>query len=91
MDIALDPGIAEGTDQDGIEVAGQHGESIRRNGGLIAEVAVCAPVKFGEVKRGPGGLHHFYSLRDHFLANAVAGNYGDALACLLLLLHGMER
>jgi hypothetical protein len=36
-------------------------------------------------------LHHFYSLRDHFLANAVAGNYGDALACLLLMLHGMER
>ena len=79
MDVGLDAGIAEGADQDGVEVAGEHGESVGRDGGLVAQVAVGAPVEVGQFDGGAGGLDDLDRLRNHFLADAVAGDDGDAL------------
>ena len=59
MNIRFDAGIAEGSGKDCVEVAGEHGEAIGRDGGAITEVAVGAPVEFGELDvgaRDPNGF-----------------------------------
>ena len=37
--------IAEGADQDGVEIARQGGEAVRRNGNFVGEIAVGSPVE----------------------------------------------
>ena len=49
MNVGLDPRIAEGADQDGVEVARQHGEAVGGNGDAVAQVAVGAPVEVGQL------------------------------------------
>ena len=80
VDIGLDPGIAECADQDRVEVAGEHGESVGRNRDAVAQVAVGAPVEIGQFNVGARGLDDLHRLGDDFLADAVAGDDGDALA-----------
>ena len=49
MDVGLHPGIAESADQNGVEIAAQHGKAVGRNRGLVAQVAVGAPIEFGQL------------------------------------------
>ena len=51
VDVGLDAGIAESADQDGVEVARQHGEAIGRDGGLVAQITIGTPVEFGQFNR----------------------------------------
>ncbi len=47
VDVRLDAGVSERADEDGIEIAGQHRESVRRNCCLVAQVTVRTPVEIG--------------------------------------------
>ena len=80
MNIGFDAGIAEGSDEDGVEVAGEHGESVGWDGGAVFQEAVGPPVEIGEIDGDAAGLDDFDGLRDDFFADAVAGNDGDALS-----------
>ena len=53
MDIGLDPRVAEGADEDGVEIARQHGESVGRDGGLVAQVTVRTPIEVGKFDLRP--------------------------------------
>ena len=85
VDVGLDPRIAEGADQNGIEVAAEHGKAVGRHGDLITQVAIGAPVEVGQLNIGAGGLNHLHRLRDDFLADAVAGDDGDAFPAVPFL------
>ena len=78
--------IAERAQQDGVEIAFQHGEAVRRDGDAVRQVAIGAPVEMGHLDVGARGLDDFHGLGDDFRADAVSGNDGDTL----LLAHGME-
>ena len=80
-------GVAEGADEDGVEIARQHVEAVGGNGGAVDEVTVSAPVKGGELDRRAAGANDFESVRNHFLADAVSGNNCDAFGCR----HGKSR
>src|SRR6266496_6717783 len=71
--------IAERADQNGVEIAGQRGKTIRRDRYVLAQVAVGAPVEVGKRQVRPGGLKHAHGLRDDFLPDSVAGNNSDPL------------
>ena len=79
--------IAQRSDEDGVEVARQHVESVGRNGGAVDEVAVGAPVEGGELERRARGAQHVESVGDDFLADSVSGDDGDAS----LMGHELER
>ena len=83
VDVGLDARIAECADQDGVEIAAQHGESVRRDGDSVAQIAVGAPVEIGQLHGGAGGLNDLHRLGDDFLADAVAGDDGDAFLAAL--------
>ena len=78
--------IAECAQQDGVEIAFQHGEAVRRDGNAVRQVTIGAPVEMGHLDAGARSLDDFHGLGDDFRADAVSGNDGDAL----LLAHGME-
>src|ERR1700731_880270 len=78
MDVRRNTRIAECSDQDGIEIAGQSGEPIGRDGHLIGEITIGSPVKRSELHRRTRGLDGLYRLGDYFFPDAVSGNYGDA-------------
>ena len=52
MDIRRHARVAECTEQNGVEIAGQHGEAVRRDGDAIGEIAIGAPVEMGELDVG---------------------------------------
>jgi hypothetical protein len=79
VDVGFDPRIAKGADQDGVEVAPQHGETVRRNRNSVFEVTLRTPVELGQFDRSPGRLHDVHCLRDDFPSNAVAGKNGNSL------------
>src|ERR1700740_1202796 len=87
MNVGLHARIAEGSDEDGVEVMRQHLESVGRNGGLVAEIAVGAPIEFGEIHGRPGGLNHIDGLWNHFFTDSVAGNNGDASSGYVFPVH----
>jgi len=62
-----------------VEIAGQSGEAIGRDGDFIGEVTVGSPVERGHFDRGANGPHDIHSLRDDFLPDPVAGDYGNSL------------
>ena len=88
MNIRFDAGIAKSADKDRIEVVGEHGEAIRRNGRSIAEITVCAPVEIGCLHRRARGSDRVNCLRNHFFTDAVAGDNGDAFLLADLRAHG---
>ena len=94
MDVGLHARIAEGSDQDGVEVAAQHGEAVWRHRGLIAQIAIGAPVEMGQFHCGAGGLNDLHRLWDDFLTDPVTRNNGDTLfPCRLFFLfrvHGRK-
>ncbi len=79
VDVGGDARVAEGSGEDGVEVAGEHGETVGRDGGFVFEVAVGSPVEVGERDGSAGGFDGFDGLRDDFFADAVAGDDGDFL------------
>ena len=88
MNVGFDARVAEGAGEDGVVIAGEHGEAIGRDGGSVAQVAIGAPVEFAHLDIGSGGANHFESLRNYFLADSVSGNHGNAFFGRLLRVHG---
>src|SRR5271165_7068136 len=86
MNVRRHPRIAECADQDGVEVALQHGKAFRRNGDAIGEVTLGAPVKMRHLNRRVRGGDNLHRFRNDFPANAVSGNNGDAF----FLTHGRK-
>jgi hypothetical protein len=80
VNIGLAARIAKRSGKDRIEIAAKHLKTARRDGRTIGEIAVGAPIEFGELNRSPGGLDDFNRQRGHFLTDAVAGDDGNALA-----------
>jgi|SRR5215470_14046407 len=74
MNVRGDAWVAEGAHENGVEVAGEHGESVGRDGGLVGEITVSTPVERSELDGGAGCFDCNEGLRDDFLANTVAGN-----------------
>ena len=81
MDVRRHPRIAERPDQNRVEIARQHRKAIGRNGGLVGEIAVRSPIEMGQRQIGANGLEHPHRLRNHFFADAVAGNYRNSFLC----------
>jgi len=79
VNVRRDARVAEGADENGVEIAGQSGEAIGRDGDFIGEVTVGSPVERGHFDRGANGPHDIHSLRDDFLPDPVAGDYGNSL------------
>ena len=77
-----DAGIAERAEEDGVELVAQHFDGAFGEGDVFAEEFVGAPVEFdeldGAVALGGGGLDDFDGYGGDFLADAVAGDDGDA-------------
>ena len=44
--------VAECAQQDGVEIAFQHGKAVGRDGDAIGEIAIGAPVKMGQLDLG---------------------------------------
>ena len=90
MDIRGDAGITEGPGQDGVEIPIEHGKTIGRNRHPVAKIAVGAPVEFAQLDVGSRCADDLESLQDHFLANPVSGDDGDALPGRWLRVHGRK-
>jgi len=77
-----DTGIAEGAEEDGVEFVAKHFDRARRESDVFAEEFVGAPVEVDEFKGaivfGRSGLDGFDGDGSDFLADAVAGDDGDA-------------
>ena len=81
MNVRRHPRVAQRSDEDGVEVARQHLESVGGNGGAVDEVAVGPPVEGGELQRRARGPQHIEGQGNDFFADAVSGDDGDALVC----------
>ncbi len=75
-------GIAEGAEEDGVEFIAQHFDGAGRERDVFAEEFVGAPIEFheldGAVALGGGGFDALDGDGRDFLADAVAGDDGDA-------------
>ena len=54
----------------------------------VAQIAVGAPVELSELDRRAGGLNDLNRLRNHFLADPVAGDDGDPFLACVFRVHG---
>ena len=79
VDVRRHARIAEGSDEDGVEVAGQHLEAVGRNSGALDDVAISSPVKMSECQRRARGLEHLDGCGDDFFSDAVSLDDGDTL------------
>ena len=79
MNVRRHARIAEGADQDGVEISCQGSEAIWRDGNSVGEITVGSPVERGQFDWRTGGLHDFYSLRNDFFSDAVTGYHGNTL------------
>jgi len=77
-----DAGIAEGAEEDGVEFVAQYFDGTGGKGDIFVEEFVGAPVKVNEFERATvlrgGSLDGFDGDGSDFLADAVAGDDGDA-------------
>ncbi len=77
-------GIAEGAEENGVELIAHHFNGARRKGDVFAEIFVGAPVELdeldGAVALGSRGIDALDGDGRDFLADAIAGNDGDARA-----------
>src|ERR1022692_2887045 len=90
MEIGFHARVTEGSGQNGIEVACQHGESIGWNRYPLSEIAIGAPVEFLGFDVGSRCSNDSQSLKNYLLTNAVPGNHGDAFSGRGLRAHGRE-
>ena len=75
---------ADGAEEDRV-MAGDAAEAVLRHHPAEAGVVIAAPVEFvpgdAEAPFAAGGVDDAHALRDHFLADSVARNNGDARIC----------
>jgi len=80
--IGRDAGIAEGAEEDGVEFVAQEFDGAFGKRDFFAEIFVGAPIEFDELERaiafGYGGFDDLDGDGSDFLADAVAGDDGDA-------------
>jgi hypothetical protein len=80
MNVRRNARIAEGSNQNRIEIAPQHLEAVGRNGHAVAQVTISAPVELTEFNLGACSPDDFDGLGNNFLANAIPRDDRDALA-----------
>src|SRR5438132_546815 len=87
MNIGRHTWIPEGAGENGIKVARQHGEAVRRNGHSVREITVSAPIEVAQFHPRATRLDGLHRLRDNFFADPVSWDHGDPF----LLIHGRKR
>jgi len=78
MDVGGDPRVPKGTQQNGVEFAAEHGETVHRNGHTISEVTIRAPVEFGGRNGSACSLQNAQSLGDDVAPDTVPWKDGNA-------------
>ena len=79
MNIGGHARVAECSDEDGVEIAIQHGEAVGRNGDAVGEIAIGAPIKMGERKAGASCFENSDGMRDDFTPDSITRENGNAL------------
>ena len=77
MNVRSHARIAESADQNGIEIALQHGEPTRRNGNAVGQITIGAPIKMREFDVCAGGSNDLDGFWNYFFTNPVARNDGN--------------
>ena len=89
--VSGDARIAQRAKQNGVKIAPKHFGRIGREGCAVPQVTVRAPIEFGErdfpATGSRGGLQYLDGFRNHFLADAVAGDDGNAFCGTRALVH----
>src|SRR5439155_20075771 len=78
MNIGRHTWIPEGAGENGIKVARQHSEAVRRNGHPVREITVSTPIEVAQFHSRAARLNGLHSLWDNFFADTVSGNGHDA-------------
>ena len=73
MDVGWNARITECTNQNGVELAAQHGEAVGRNGNAVGEIARGSPVELVGFDGGARGQHYLHGFRDDVLPDAITG------------------
>ncbi len=71
--------IAKRADEDGVEVALQHGEAVSRNGGTVFQVSIGRPVKGSELNGCACGFDNFQGCGNNLFADTVTWDDGNSL------------
>src|SRR2546427_4897789 len=87
MDIRRHARIPEGASENGIKVALQHGEAVRRNGHPVREITVSTPIEVAQFNSRATRLDSLDRVGDNFFADPVSWDHGDPF----LLIHGRKR
>src|SRR5438552_15791821 len=87
MNIGRHTWIPEGAGENGIKVARQNGEAVRRNGHPVREITVSTPIEVAQFHSRAARLNGLHSLWDNFFADPVSWDHGDPF----LLIHGRKR
>jgi folate-binding protein YgfZ len=81
VDVGFDAWIAEGSDENRIEVTIQHLKSIGGDSGSVFQIAVSAPVKRRELHLGCRRANHLERCGDDFFPYSVTWDDCDPLLC----------
>ena len=76
MNVRRNAGIADGTYEDRVEIAGEHCKTISLDSGAVFKVTVRAPIEVREFEWHAGGFKDPYGLGYRLFAYAVSGNDG---------------
>src|SRR5438876_3486977 len=87
MNIGRHTWIPEGAGENGIKVARQHGQSVRRNCHLSREITVSTPIEVAQFHSRAARLDSLDRVGDNFFADPVSWDHGDPF----LLIHGRKR
>src|SRR5438093_3815891 len=87
MNIGRHTWIPEGASENGIKVARQHGEAVRRNGHPVREITVSTPIEVAQFHTRAARLDSLDRVGDNFFADPVSWDHGDPF----LLIHGRKR
>src|SRR5437867_9037641 len=87
MNIGRHTWIPEGASENGIKVARQHGEAVRRNGHPVREITVSTQIEVAQFHSRAARLDSLDRVGDNFFADPVSWDHGDPF----LLIHGRKR
>jgi hypothetical protein len=73
MNVRRHPRIAESAYHDGLELAPQHGEAVRRDRDTVGHVARGAPVELVKFDSRTRGSNDLNGLWNHLLPDPIAG------------------
>src|SRR6516225_6761896 len=82
MDVGGHARIAEGAQQDGVEITTQLFETIGSNRSAISQVTVSAPIEISQVESHTHGFDDFYSLGHNLLTDPISGNHRNSFALI---------